>query len=114
MKKIIYKKNSPFISFKGEWRNLVELVRAELTPKELTPKELTDAAGRLSWLAEEPPWTQQAPPTPASSANDAGLGAALRKCLPKQPHRHQPVYEWEFVGRFSTHSIHQLFFYDRH
>lgn len=73
------------------WENIVETYLELLGLDEI---EISSAMHRLGWSPTEH-WT-------VDKRKENECYVSLRKCLPKQPNRHQPVLELEFIGAFCT------------
>lgn len=74
------------------WQSIVEDFKEELIDlDENGICRLFNAKG--NWTKTEENWTLEDP-------NGDECYVSIRKCLPKQPNRYQPMLEIEFIGKF--------------
>ena len=81
-----WKLPSSFTSFNDVVEKTIELNR-------FSADEVANAITNWNW-ENESVWTDEL--SMNQDFNDCFL--SLRKCIPKQPQRYQPVYELEFIG----------------
>jgi len=81
-----WKSPSSFTSFSDVVEKTAEL-------NKVATERVADVITELKW-EKESVWTDELPMN--QDSNDCYL--SLRKCIPKQPNRYQPVYELEFIG----------------
>ena len=73
----------------SSWPSWIDLVEKNAKMKELNQEE---AVQDIEW-EKAAQWTAEETQRDSSSCL-----VSLRKCLPKQPRRYQPVFELEFIG----------------
>ena len=73
----------------SSWQQIVEK-KAQLVG--LSDHQITEAISKMDWEKSEC-WAIE-----ELNMDSPFCFVSLRKCLPKQPRRHQPVFELEFIG----------------
>lgn len=69
----------------------IDIIEKNSGLKGLQEEEFHQAVGQLGWETEEPWMEKECPDLSACYVS-------LRKCLPKQSRRYEPVFEVEFIG----------------
>ena len=80
-----------FVSSFSCWQDIVDK-NAQLIG--LNEDQVLEAISQMEW-EKSGCWANE-----ELSMNPSHCLVSLRKCLPKQPRRHQPVFELEFIGVF--------------
>lgn len=71
-----------------------EIVQKHLDLVGLEEQEIIKAINEMMWTTNAEPWFSE-------KYDQETSWASLRKCLPKQCHRHQPLFELEIIGVYT-------------
>jgi hypothetical protein len=78
-----------YVSNSSSWKEIVDTT-VQLTS--LNEHQVVEAISQMEWVKSES-WASE-----DLTLDSSYCFVSLRKCLPKQPRRHQPVHELEFIG----------------